>query len=455
MLPDELRLTSDGRAGMPMARTRPNGRPVEPGPFAPSANRLVKVHGTFAGWLGTEYDLDAITVTLAAAAVERLDGDPLWLLLVAGSGDAKTETVQTLAGAGAIVTSTITSDGALLSGSPKRENTADATGGLLRRVGSRGVLVVKDFTSILSMNRDARGAVLAALREIHDGRWERNVGANGGRTLTWTGRLAIVGAVTTAWDRAHDVIASMGDRFVVLRMDSTVGRLHAGRQAVANTGREVEMRAELSAAVAEALAHVEGVVPISVTDAERDRILAAANVVTLARTGVDYDYRGDVIDAHAPEMPTRFAKQLAQVVRGAVALGMDRAAALRLAIRCARDSMPPLRLAILDDVARHPQTATRDVRRRLGKPRATVDRQLQALQMLGVLACDEEDTMSAGRPATLWRYRLAPGIDPGVLDPEPVPDLLPPNVFGLGEGDGSLRATTNISGTGLDGGRDA
>jgi DNA-binding transcriptional ArsR family regulator len=170
---------------------------------------------------------------------------------------------------------------------------------------------------------------------------------------------------------------------------------------------------------------------------------------------VDYDYRGDVIDAHAPEMPTRFAKQLAQVVRGAVALGMDRAAALRLAIRCARDSMPPLRLAILDDVARHPQTATRDVRRRLGKPRATVDRQLQALQMLGVLACDEEDTMSAGRPATLWRYRLAPGIDPGVLDPEPVPDLLPPNVFGLGEGDGSLRATTNISGTGLDGGRDA
>jgi hypothetical protein len=30
---------------------------------------------------------------LAAAAVERLDGDPLWLLIISGSGNTKTETV--------------------------------------------------------------------------------------------------------------------------------------------------------------------------------------------------------------------------------------------------------------------------------------------------------------------------------------------------------------------------
>ena len=56
--------------------------------------------------------------------------------------------------------------------------------------------------------------MLAAVREIHDGRWERNVGTDGGKTLTWTGRIVIVGAVTTAWDTAHEVIAHMGDRFV-------------------------------------------------------------------------------------------------------------------------------------------------------------------------------------------------------------------------------------------------
>src|SRR5439155_4504330 len=332
--------------------------PVEPANAAPrppqsstagrSCCSLPDVHEVFRRWLGDEYDLDAINVTLAAAAIEQLDGDPLWTLIVSGSGNAKTETVQALAGAGAIIASTITSDGALLSGSPTREKAKDATGGLLRKIGARGLLVIKDMTSILSMNRDTRGAVLAALREIHDGRWERNVGTDGGRTLSWRGRIIIVGAVTTAWDRAHDVIASMGDRFVLIRMDSTVGRLRAGRQAVANTGCEETMRAELSEVVAGLLAGVQLGNELVVSEAERERILAAADVVTLARTGVDYDYRGDVIDAHAPEMPTRFAKQLAQVLRGSVALGMDRRAALQLAIRCARDSLPPLRLAILD-----------------------------------------------------------------------------------------------------------
>ena len=50
-------------------------------------------------------------------------------------------------------------------------------------------------------------------------------------------------------------------------------------------------------------------------------------------------------------MPTRFAKQLTQMVRGGVAIGMTREEAMRLAIRCARDSIPPLRLEILLDVA--------------------------------------------------------------------------------------------------------
>jgi hypothetical protein len=54
-------------------------------------------------------------------------------------------------------------------------------------------------------------------------------------------------------------------------------------------------------------------------------VLAAADLVTLARTGVEYDHQGNVIDAHAPEMPTRFAKELTQIIRGAVALGIEQA----------------------------------------------------------------------------------------------------------------------------------
>jgi hypothetical protein len=164
----------------------------------PPRKSLADVHAVFTKWFGTEYDLDAATAAMAAAASERLDGDPLWLLIVAGPGGAKTETVQPLAGCGAYVTSTISSEGALLSATPHKQRQKIATGGLLRKIGDHGTLVIKDFTSILSADRNTRASVLAAIREVYDGRWERNVGTDGGQTLTWTGRIVIVAAVTTA-----------------------------------------------------------------------------------------------------------------------------------------------------------------------------------------------------------------------------------------------------------------
>jgi hypothetical protein len=376
----------------------------------------------FRRWLGDEYDTDALDAMLAVAAVEKFNdfSDLIWLLLVSGPGNAKTETVQSLDGIGAVVTSAISSEAALLSATPKRERAKNATGGLLRKVGDRGVLVIKDVTSILSMNRDLRARVLAALREIYDGRWYREVGTDGGQTIPWEGRIAVIGAVTTAWDAAHAVISTMGDRFVLVRLDSTTKRQAAGRKAIGNTGEEQKMRAELAAAVAGVLAGMADA-PTKITDDETDILLAAADLVTLARTGVEYDYRGEVIDAHAPEMPTRFAKQLAQIIRGAVALGMERNDALRLAIRCARDSMPPLRLAIIEDLADHPHSSTSEVRRRIDKPRNTVDRQLQALHILGVVGVDEQEYSNDGR--SRWFYSLADGIKPEALDPESVPGM--------------------------------
>ena len=174
---------------------------------------LDAAHKVFCKWLGNDYDTDALDAALAAAAVERLDGDPLWLLIISGSGNAKTETVQAFDGIEAIIVSSISSEAALLSATPKRERAKNATGGLLRKVGDRGVLVIKDVTSILSMDRNTRGQVLAALREIYDGRWSREVGAEGGRIIDWAGRIAVVGAVTTAWDTAHAVICLDGRPF--------------------------------------------------------------------------------------------------------------------------------------------------------------------------------------------------------------------------------------------------
>ncbi len=321
-------------------------------------------------------------------------------------GQRKDRNVSALAGAGAHVTSTVTSEGALLSATSKKDAAKDPTGGLLRKIGSAGVLVIKDLTSILSMNRDTRASVLAALREVYDGRWERNVGTDGGRTLTWEGRIVLIGAVTTAYDSAHGVIAAMGDRFALVRVDSHLGRMDSGRQALRNVGHEEQMRAELSDA---ACAVLSGLDPdrADLSEDTRDVLLAAADLVTLSRTAVERDQRGDVLEAHAPEAPTRFTKMLGQLVRGSQALGLDHG--LDIALRVAGDSVPPVHLLVLGDVLANPSIRTTEVTKRLQRPRTSVDRTLQELHLLGLVIVEE---VGDGQG---WGYSLAPEVDRDAL----------------------------------------
>jgi hypothetical protein len=394
------------------AREKIDEASAPPSPAAPTPCKLDDVHYVFRKWLGSEYDIDAVDIIIAAAAAEKLTGDPLWVLIVSGAGAAKTETVQALSGCNAHIISTIQSEGALLSATTQQSRGKQATGGLLRKIGSRGILVIKDMTTILSSDRNTRGTVLAALREVYDGRYERNVGSDGGHTLTWEGRIAVVGAVTTAWDSAHAVVSVMGDRFVLLRIDSNVARSRSGLRSIGNTGNEVQMRKELADAVGGVVAG-SCTEASSLTDEEAQQLVKAADIVTLNRTAVERDYQGNVVNSHAPEMPTRYAKQLAQILRGAIAVGMSRKRGMQLAIRCARDSIPPLRKDIILDVAVHPDTNPGAVRKRLNKPWHTIRREMEALNMLGTLIC-EEDTIAGfggGQDKTIWRYRLAPEFD--------------------------------------------
>ncbi|MDO0976956.1 ArsR family transcriptional regulator [Mycolicibacterium frederiksbergense] len=371
---------------------------------------LDELDATFEKWLGDTYDLDSIHLALITAAIVQLDGDLLWTLIVSGSGNAKTETVQALRDAeGVRMISTLSSSAALLSGSPKRESDENSTGGLLAQIGAKGVLVIKDVTSILSMPHTARDGVLAALREVYDGYWSRESGANGGQNLEWSGRIAVVGAVTTAWDTHHAAVATFGDRFVLLRTDSTTRatRHAAARQSVDNIGSEDRMRSELAGAAKAVLENI-GEAP-HLHDNETTTLRMMADLACRARGAVERDFKGEPLFPHAPEMPTRLAKQLAQIVRGGVAIGMQREDAMRLALRCALDSIPPLRLKLLRHLAKLTSSAlVAEVVKAVQHPRNTVDRELQCLQLLGLAEIHyEEYSNRRGEASERWRYGLS------------------------------------------------
>ena len=166
--------------------------PVAATPVEPCT--LADVETIFAKWIRDDDPIPTRVVLTTYAANRHLDGDPVWMMLVGGSGVGKTERLIPLAVLPDVVLeSSITGPAALLSGTGKKERAKDASGGILRKFpGGNGCLLLKDFTSVIDLHRDARAEVLAALREVYDGRWDRSVGVDGGKTLTWTGRLGLI-----------------------------------------------------------------------------------------------------------------------------------------------------------------------------------------------------------------------------------------------------------------------
>jgi hypothetical protein len=290
-------------------------------------------------------------------------------------------------------------------------------------MGKRGILIIKDFTSILTADRNVCAAIVSALREIHDGSWVRFVGSDGGQSIPWDSRIVCIAACTTAWDTAYSVVAAMGPRFVTIRTSARSGRVAAGKRSIRNTADEATMRVEITVAVAALLAAAKlDPRDAKLTEDEEDDLVRLADVVTLARSAVETDFHGNVIDAHEPEMPTRFVKQLVLIFRGALSIGIERTKAFALVRRCARDSIPPLRLALLRDVGANDldDNTVTAIADRLAKPWSTIRRNLEALYVLRLLdrteppeKDDDEDGGGSGKKG--FRYSVASGADLNAL----------------------------------------
>lgn len=323
-------------------------------------------------------DTGAVYAVLGTIAAHRLDRDPVWTLLVAPPGWGKTEALQATAELDDVYPTATLTEPALLSGTAKRDREKGATGGLLTTIGEAGIILCKDFGSVLSMHRESRGQVLAALREIYDGSWTRHVGVDGGKTLSWSGKVGFLGGCTPTIDRAHAVMATMGERFLLYRLPEVEPDRQAER-ALEHAGREREMRAELGRAIAGVFA--AGLKePRELGVEERRRLIALATFAVRARSPVERDGHTREIElVPASEAPARLAKVLEALLAGLDSLGVERERAWSVTAKAALDCVPRLRRQAVEFLAEQGEMGTKDVAMALDYPTRTMRRALEDL----------------------------------------------------------------------------
>lgn len=305
-------------------------------------------------------DPGALYTLLGAVAGSMVEGVPVYLMLVGPPSCGGSELLALLNDIpGVVGAGLIESPAAFLSGSGKRDTAKDATGGLLKEVGVHGALVLKDFTSLLSLKQDARKLIMTVLREAYDGEWKRPVGTDGGKNLSWKGRLNCFAKVTSAIDQHMTKDNLLGERWVYYRMSPVDGFAQA-KKALQHKDSIVwkeELRC-LTHAMFESLDLQYGgqkqitlATRRTLSDLEMNRIITLASVAARCRSGVDRDfYTHEITGPPEREVEARLGSCLQQIYVGMELIGVDEKMRWKLIEKAALDSMPRTRRMIADRI---------------------------------------------------------------------------------------------------------
>jgi len=348
-------------------------------------------------------DPSPVGVIAAVLVANRASGDPVWLLFVSAPSTGKTELLSSASGLPFVISAAKVTEAALLSGTSRKEKAKDATGGLLRQIGEFGVLLCKDFTSVLAQNTDARAEAMAALREVYDGEWHRPVGTDGGKVLSWRGKCGLIGGVTPAIDQYGQVTAALGDRFLLLRLpDADVD--DCGAAALRHGEHERQMRHELRAAMAQLVDSADlARVNRPLADDEQRRLIRLAAYTARARTAVIRDgYQREITFLPQVEGPGRLVKAYARLLGGLEAIGCDANIVWTTLTRIAIDCAPALRTKIIRElVTRTTPARTSEIAAAAQVATKTASWQLENLAILQL--AERSKLTDADNSPDLWQ----------------------------------------------------
>ena len=344
---------------------------------------IEKLRADLARWLSIPpEDRDVVDFTLGVYKSHDIPGDPLWGIIIDASGAGKTELLRAFRNrSDAYFLSNLT-ENTLVSGyrDPKAPEKDPS---ILPELNEK-VLVIKDLAPLLGMRAEARGAVIAGLRDAYDGFTDQGRG-NLGR-ISYEARFTLLAASTLAIERTDTIEQELGERFIKFRARSADSRDKV-RKAISNLGADSPMRHDIEGAVSLYLDQLPKANNAQVPAQLQEPLVDLAVFTAKARSHVARDRNGVIQYLPRPEVGTRLGKELGKLLLSlAVIRGKDRPDQLDFAtvVRVAEDCIPPNRIVVLRAL-RGECVAASDIERTTGLPHTTSLRTLEDLEVLGLV----------------------------------------------------------------------
>lgn len=358
---------------------------------------LAQIHGEVRNWLWVPnyWLLDALCATVLA---NRMKGPPVWLLIIGPSGGGKSTLMDAICGVkNSYSIGDITSQTFVSGWSSSRRS---AEGSFLSRISdfkdddevftctNPKFVIMKDLGSLLDRRQDIRGEIMAQMRHIHDGHYEKAFGT--GLYFKWKGKMVILAGCTDAWDKYHKANRVLGERFLLWREEKHFYREISGRSFELSSQEEA-----MDKHLAEAMALLDDI-PIDVTPDFRksyEYLTFLCHWLTVLKRVAHRDYTGKLEGIDGPDRTGRFAGAFAMLTKALMILHsqndpLQPEIMIPLA-RIAASHVPPARLKALagipEEGIKHTELAKRT--------KMHVSKQYRALQELCTIGILGKDTL--------------------------------------------------------------
>jgi len=350
-------------------------------------------------------DPHAIRIVAASVIANQVNSTPVWLQLVSASSGGKSEIITAFAG----LIHAETSKPLVWPISDMTPNTfasgLNSKGGeasLLKQMPKEGgILLFKDYTTILNKPKDAKQAIAAQFREVFDGQYSKKTGNN--VKMDWAGRIGCLSACTEAIyiDTDSDI---MGQRFLYFNMvqpDAVLATKKA--QANAIDPDYPRRRAMLDIMIQEWMhelidwkdEHAEKLDHefFALDPVLNDRITDICHFCSIARSGISKDFKDRIVFVPSVEAPMRMSKQLIAMYKAMRV--MDRFDGIKqdgiseedqkALFRCAMSSIPKQRWLAITTIGQYAEgmNAT-GLGMELGYPSSTALDWLNEITALGI-----------------------------------------------------------------------